>query len=212
MYSVGTVFGVLLIGAALAANVLYIELYQNDKNDDNWVWPQIGSISASTVIVLYIIVTIAFFRPYSSFSYMFGTCLLLIAGLAGEVALSAHYIESTGDQVGAYMLAGTNALLRLFLLIQVRCDEPLTTIGDVIRQAARVAVKTGQPVKDAVKQAAAPLATVAPENLLQKVRDAIGSVQIDDTDEKGKALKRTIKDAILSKAFDVQPKARGGRR
>jgi hypothetical protein len=209
-HSAVTVFGVILVGAALALSVIYIQQYEN--SEDKYYGFQVGSVLTSTVVVGYIVVMIAYWRPYNSFAYTLAACTLLVLGLALEVVFDQWSLDNTGKFFGAYSLAGMNALLRLFFLIQVRCSEPLTTVGDLIRQAEKIAAKTGQPAKELVKQVAAPLSTVAPENLLQKVREAIGSVQVDDTDEKGKALKRSIKDAILTKAFEVPPKTRGGRR
>jgi hypothetical protein len=208
MYSATTVFGILLIGAALAMSVIYIQQYEN--NEQTYYGFQIASVGVSSLIVLYIIVTIAFFRPYNNFAYMFATSLLLVAGLALEIVFDQLTLDNEGKIVGVYMLAGVNALLRLFLLIQVRCDEPLTTIGELIKQAEKVASKTGQPVKDVAKQIAGPLATVDPQNAWKKFSEVLGSLKLVDDETVNRDIKNKIKDETRNKVFDLP--ARGGRR
>ena len=209
MYSAGTVFGILLIGAALAMSVIYIQQYEN--NDETYYGFQIASVFVSSFIVLYIIVTIAFFRPYNSFTYMFLSCLLLVGGLAAEIIFDQAALNNEGKFIGAYMLAGINSLLRLYLLIQVRCDEPLTTVADLVRQAGKVAAKSNQPIKDVVKQISGPLATIEVDNAWNKFTSLLSSLKLADDEEKDRDIKRKLKEEARTKVFDRPPSQRGGR-
>ena len=180
-YSAATVFGVIMIGAALALSVVYIQNYQ--KDDKTYFGFQIGSVMMSTFIVLYVVVTIAFFRPYTSFAYTFGSCALLVGGLATEIIFDQATPDNDGKTVGLYMLAGLNALIRLFLLIQVRCDEPLTSISDVLNRIKRDSEKVGAPVKEVIKQVGPSLESIDVNRLVGQYESALSKTELS-ADEK----------------------------
>jgi hypothetical protein len=174
-YSAATVFGVILIGAALALSIIYIQNYQEDEK--TYYGFQIGSVAMSTFIVLYIVVTIAFFRPYSSFAYTFGSVAVLVGGLATEIIFDQATPDNEGKKIGLYMLAGINSLVRLFLLIQVRCDEPLTSIGDVLNRIKRDTEKVGAPVKDIIKQSGPSLESIDINRVLGQYDSALSKTE-----------------------------------
>ena len=202
MYSAATVFGVILIGAALALSIIYIQNYQS--NDETYFGFQIGSVLMSTFIVLYIVVTIAFFRPYTSFAYTFGSCALLVGGLAAEIIVDQVTPSSQSKYVGLYMLAAINSIIRLFLLIQVRCDEPLTSIGDLLTRIKRDSEKVGAPAKDILKEISGPLSTMDPYKISNDIGNKLGSIDLGD--KRGQ-----VKDAIRE-ALGLPPKQKGGHR
>ena len=72
MYSFFTAFGVILIGAGLALQVLYIEQEIN-KEDNSYLPMQIASILINTLVVVYLLISITFYRPYQSNFGLFGS-------------------------------------------------------------------------------------------------------------------------------------------
>lgn len=201
-YSAATVFGVVMIGVALALSGVYIQNYQSD--DKTYFGFQIASVIMSTFIVLYVVVTIAFFRPYTSFLYTFGSVALLVGGLATEIIFDQATPDNDGKTVGLFMLAGLNALIRLFLLIQVRCDEPLTSIGDVLNRIKRDTEKVGAPAKEVLKEISGPLSTIDAYKISNDLGNKLGVIDLGDK-------KSQVKDAIRE-ALGLPPKQKGGRR
>jgi hypothetical protein len=200
LYSATTVFGVILIGFSLALQMLYIGKYQNDENA--YFLPQLGSQIVNTLVVGYLIIMIAFFRPYSSTFAIVGTCTLLLIGLTLEF-VTDQFELNTGGYVGAYMLTVANAIFRLFLLVQIRCDAPSTTIADVINQIGKVAATTGRPVSDIQKQIAPSLETMDPMNTYKTIMNGLSGIDLGDKRE-------AIKDSV-KKSLAITPKT-GGRR
>jgi hypothetical protein len=217
MYSFFTAFGVILIGAGLALQVLYIEQEIN-KEDNSYLPMQIASILINTLVVVYLLISITFYRPYQSNFGLFGSISVLLLGLAGEIYLT-NFGENDIGKAFAYTFAGINALTRLYLLIAVRCDSYLTTIPGLVNEISKQAKNTGQSVdkvaaalsKELTNQGAQ-LSTVDPDNLKNNLFGQINndwvtllrSSSLSDDD------KKKIDERFRSR-FDKPPR-QGGRR
>lgn len=216
-YSLFTAFGVILIGTGLALQVLYIEQEIN-KEDNSYLPMQIASILINTLVVVYLLISITFYRPYQSNFGLFGSITILLLGLVGEIYLT-NFGESEVGKGFAYTFAGTNALTRLYLLIAVRCDSYLTTIPGLVNEISKQAKNSGQSVdkvaaalsKELTNQGAQ-LSTVDPDNLKNNLFGQINndwvtllrSSSLSDDD------KKKIDERFRSR-FDKPPR-QGGRR
>lgn len=209
LYTLGTAVGVIFVGAALALQVMYISLYQN--NDQAYLGPQIASRVMNTVLVSFLIISTVYFRPSGDFTSIVLSSSILMIGLGLEFAVDDLPLN-TGGFVGAYLLAAVNALFRLFFLIQMRCNSPLTSIPDLLNEVANVAKQTGKPVAEVQKQIAPPLQSIdfgrvngMFDSLLSKISDLTPEEKLEKRNK-------------LRETFGLQPKGqaptggRGGRR
>ena len=172
MYSFFTAFGVILIGTGLALQVLYIENDISKEDSDHTYLPmQIASILINSLVVVYLLISITFYRPYDTNFALFGSITALLLGLVGEIYLT-NFKEDTTGQGFAYFFAAINALVRLYLLIAVRCNSYLTTIPGLVNELARQTKNSGQSADKVVSTVSkelgaqgAQLATIDPENI-----------------------------------------------
>lgn len=154
MYSVFTALGVCLIGGGLALQILYIENYQNDFQ--NYLPHQFASIILNTLVVCYLLFSLMYYRPYSSDMSMAAAVLTLLIGLAMEI-YSTQFDESPVYQGLSYTFAVLNALVRLYILITVRCGSATTSIPDLIKQLSREVKNSGQSADNVAKAVKADL-------------------------------------------------------
>jgi len=211
-YSMFTAFGVILIGVGLALQVLYIEQEIN-KQDNSYLPMQIASILINSLVVVYLLISITFYRPYQSNFGLFGSITILLLGLVGEIYLT-NFGESDVGKGFAYTFAGINALTRLYLLIAVRCDSYLTTIPELIKQLSKEVKNSGQSVDSVARAVKADLGAQSsdvpdPVQTWNRVQSMVGAdlKKIPDPE-----LAKSIKDQI-QKALGVPPREpRGGRR
>jgi|UniRef100_A0A6C0LAK9 hypothetical protein len=211
-YSMFTAFGVILIGVGLALQVLYIEQEIN-KQDNSYLPMQIASILINSLVVVYLLISITFYRPYQSNFGLFGSITILLLGLVGEIYLT-NFGESDVGKGFAYTFAGINALTRLYLLIAVRCDSYLTTIPELIKQLSKEVKNSGQSVDSVARAVKADLGAQSsdvpdPIQTWNRVQSMVGAdlKKIPDPE-----LAKSIKDQI-QKALGVPPREpRGGRR
>lgn len=212
MYSVFTAFGVCLIGVGLALQILYIENHIND--DNNYLPHQLASIAINTLVVCYLLFTIMFYRPYSSPLSMGAALIGLLGGLAIEITTS-QWAETPAIQGLSYTFAGINALIRLYILISVRCDQYLTTIPNLVNQIVKQSKETGQSVDKVVstvstelKSQGEQLSTVDPMRLYQNVMSNLGSVISDLPEDKKNAARDAVRKAVGAPPRNTQ----GGRK
>jgi len=211
-YSMFTAFGVILIGVGFALQVLYIEQEIN-KQDNSYLPMQIASILINSLVVVYLLISITFYRPYQSNFGLFGSITILLLGLVGEIYLT-NFGESDVGKGFAYTFAGINALTRLYLLIAVRCDSYLTTIPELIKQLSKEVKNSGQSVDSVARAVKADLGAQSsdvpdPIQTWNRVQSMVGAdlKKIPDPE-----LAKSIKDQI-QKALGVPPREpRGGRR
>ena len=207
LYTIGTAVGVIFVGAALALQVIYIQKYQD--NDETYFYPQLASQVMNTLLVMFLVISSVYFRPSGDFTSIVLSSSLLLIGLGLEFAVDQMTLDvKSGGFVGAYFLAAINALFRLFFLIQIRCDTPLTSIPDLLKEVANVAKQTGKPLAEVQKQIAPPLQSIdfgrvngQFENLLAKIADLTPEEKLEKRNK-------------LRETFGLQPKGAptGGRR
>ena len=207
-YTFFTSFGVALVGTGLALQVLYI---QNDinkpDNDQSYMTMQIGSILINSLIVAYLLTSISFFRPYES-AYKIGfTVIILLLGLAAEIYLT-NFRETDYEIFLSYSFAGINALLRLYLLISIRCDKPLSTIESIINAVPQVAKNAGKPVQEVVRDIGAQASNVDFNNVYNKFLDILRKTDLTDEER----LRKNNDFRALWGKTPLEPKTQGGRR
>lgn len=212
MYSVFTALGVCLIGGGLALQILYIEHHINDT-DQTYIPHQIASIILNTLVVCYLLFSLMYYRPYSSDMSMAAAVLSLLSGLAMEIYFS-QFGESPALQALSYTFAIVNALVRLYILITVRCGSATTSIPDLIKQLSKEVKNSGQSADNVARAVKADLGAQStdvpdPSLLWNRVQSMAGAdfKKIPDPE-----LAKAIKDQI-QKALGVPPREpRGGRR
>lgn len=213
MYSFFTAFGVILIGTGMALQVLYIEEEIN-KEDNSYIPMQIASILINSLVVAYLLISITFYRPYETNFALFGSTLVLLMGLVGEIYLT-NFGESNVGKGFAYTFAVINALVRLYLLIAVRCNSYLTTIPGLVNEISKQAKSTGQSVDKVVSTVSKELAnqgeqltTVDPMNIYRNVMTGLGSVISDLPEDKKNAARDAVRKGVGAPPRNTQ----GGRR
>jgi len=211
-YTLFTALGVCLIGAGLAFQILYIEHNQND--DLGYLPHQIVSIIFNTTVVLYLLFNLMVYRPFESQIAIGASLVALLVGLALEI-YSTQFSVSPAMQGASYAFAGVNALVRLYLLISVRCGSYTTSIPDAVKKlldAARVdpklpgADKVANAVAKEVAAQGAQASDVDPQRLYQNIMSGLGSLVPDDKRNEAKdAVKRGL-------GLPVGKPQQGGRR
>jgi hypothetical protein len=205
LYTIGTAVGVIFVGAALALQVIYIQKYQD--NDDTYFYPQLASQVMNTLLVVFLVISSVYFRPSGDFTSIVLSSSILLIGLGLEFAVDQMTLDvKSGGFVGAYFLAAINALFRLFFLIQIRCNTPLTSIPDLLKEVANVAKQTGKPVADIQKQIAPALETIDLGRITGQFESLMSKTELT-AEEKAERRNR------LKETLGIQPKpATGGRR
>ena len=185
-YTAFTALGVCLIGAGLAFQILYIERNQND--DLGYLPHQIVSIIFNTVVVVYLLFNLMVYRPFESQVAIGVSTMALLAGFAMEI-YSTQFSVSPAMQGVSYAFAGINALVRLYLLISVRCGSYATSIPDAVRkllEAAKVdpklpgADKVASAVAKEVASQGDQVAAVDPQRLYGNIMSGLGSLIPED--------------------------------
>jgi hypothetical protein len=204
LYSASTLFGILMIGGSLALQILYIK---NNQQSDDYFPHQVASVVMDTLVVCYLMATLIYFRPYASPVETGVAVILLMVGLGLEI-FSTQWNLTTATTWGGYLLTASNSLIRLFILVQTRCESPRSTVPDLIREVVKVAKDTGKPATEVLKQVGEPLGTIDPSNIYGKISSLLGPELSGLAPEKI----ANIKDAI-KRGVGLQPKEpRGGRR
>jgi len=185
-YTAFTALGVCLIGAGLAFQILYIEHNQND--DLGYLPHQIVSIIFNTVVVVYLLFNLMIYRPFESQIAIGVSTLALLVGFALEI-YSTQFSVSPAMQGVSYAFAGVNALVRLYLLISVRCGSYATSIPDAVKkllEAAKVdprlpgADKVAAAVAKEVSAQGDQVAAIDPQRLYQSIMSNLGSLLPDE--------------------------------
>ena len=210
-YTVFTGVGVCLIGAGLAFQILYIERNQND--DLGYLPHQIVSIIFNTVVVAYLLFNLMVYRPFESQVAIGVSTMALLVGFALEI-YSTQFTVSPAMQGVSYAFAGINALVRLFLLISVRCGSYATSIPDAVRKlldAAKVdprlpgADKVAAAVAREVASQGDQVASVDPENIKRNIFGAVNNDWLE-------LLKNSTLPEEKKKALDDRFRAKFGKR
>ncbi len=204
-YSLFTAFGVILIGIGLACQVLYIDLEEGYKpsNDPTSQMFQYGALVVNTTVVVYLIFVLMYYRPFDNPITLALSTIFLIGGMALELYLISFNISDSNAKIGEYFLTAFNVLLRLYLLIAVRCNSALTSIPQLMRAIPKVAEKTGTTTNQVVRAIGAEAAGVDPNQLFQQIMSNMGG--FINEEKKGEARDAARRIAGL-------PPKQGGRR
>jgi hypothetical protein len=161
-----TVGGVALLGSSFGMNMLYLNTKAEGSSRTLW---QFGSATINTAIVCYLMFNIIFFRPYSSEIQMFLVGSLLLVGFILEVYFTVVPLEQVGSGL-AMALSVINAIIRLFVLVGIRCATAKSTIPGLVGDV----VKAVKPVVEASRSVGRELGTIDMQNIYRKLMDSPG--------------------------------------
>jgi hypothetical protein len=128
------------------------------------------------------------YRPFESQIAIGLSTLALLVGFALEI-YSTQFNVSPAMQGVSYAFAGVNALVRLYLLISVRCGSYATSIPDAVKRlldAAKIdprlpgADKVASAVAREVASQGDQVSTVDPQRLYGNIMSGLGSLIPDD--------------------------------
>ena len=197
-----------MIGGALALQILYIK---NNQNTDAYLPHQVSAVVMDTLVVVYLMFVVAFYRPYNNPIQAGIAVSLLIIGLGVEIFFTQFELNVATTWL-SYFLAATNSMIRLFILVQVRCNSSASTIAELTREIIQTAKATGTPVAETAKAAAAPLVSIDPQNIWLPFTSALSNLTLDADPVKDREIKSKLKDETRTKVFGLPPRERGGRR
>jgi len=181
-----TTLGVLLLACAFALQILYVMAAEAKESTEQIEEYQIPAGIINGLVVVYILYSIVYYRPYKSPGVMTTILFLLIAGTIAEIYLSI-YEKDMPSAIATYFVLGVNVLLRLYVIIDIHCDAPLTTIPELVGQLAK-------PIVQAMPAAPAPSADLMP--LYGRVIQAITDLRGDRSDEQWRAVKDSVRNAL----------------
>ena len=210
LYSVATILGICFIGAALALELLYIK---NDQNTDEYLPHQIAAIVMDTVLVGYLLSFLMYYRPYNDAVQTGVVTMMLIIGLGLEIFLTQMEITPS-ITYSSYIIASFNALFRLYVFIQMRCNSPLTSIPALIKGIVNTSQNTGTSVSETLKAVAVPLGGIDIDNAYRSsmniINDILNKSQL--LPEQRIASRNKLKE-VFGKSEQKQPvEVDGGRR
>jgi hypothetical protein len=205
----------MILAGALALQILFLNAADNDKQKGDYDQYQIPAAIMNALVIMYLLFYIIYYRPYSSGGAIALASFLLIVGFITEIYLTV-YEQQYPNIIGTYFVVSMNSIIRLYMLIQIHCDKPLTTIPSILQEAARVASVAAKPISDATKPVGRDLATIDPEraygNVLNAISQTLASVGATLTDEQRIDMKSKIANAVGKTPKIPQPPPTGGRR
>lgn len=185
-----TVAGVLLLGGAFGLQILYLMSQQNDDDDKSkgTLDFQVPGAIMNGLVVVYLMSSIAFYRPYSGKYAVVGSIFLLIAGLMGEIYLT-FYEPNMPGAIGTYFILSVNVLIRLYLLVDIHCDSPLTTVPGLLNQITQPIIEASRPVGKELEK-------IDISNIYQKVLNSIGPLREGKPVEQWIETKERLREAL----------------
>ena len=210
-----TCLGIMILAGALALQILFLNAADNEGGKGDYQQYQIPAAIMNALIVIYLLFYIIYYRPYTSGSIIALVSFVLVVGYITETYLSV-YEQQYPNIIGTYFVVTVNAMIRLYMLVQVHCDKPLTSIPRVLEEAARVATVAAKPISDASRPVGKDLATIDPEraygNVLNAISQTLQSVGATLTDEQKVEMKSKIASAVgKTPKIPQPPPATGGR-
>lgn len=203
-----TCLGIMILAGALALQILFLNAADNDKQKGEYDDYQIPAAIMNVLVIMYLLFYIIYYRPYSSGGTIAFVSFLLIVGFIIEIYLSVYEQQYPGI-IGTYFMVSLNAIIRLYLLVEIHCDKPLSTIPQVLQEAARVAAVAAKPISDAAKPVGRDLATIDPEraygNVLNAISQTLNSLGATLTDEQKTEMKSKIATAVGKTPKTPQP-------
>ena len=127
--------------------------------------------------------TLVVYRPYDSNLYSGIAVSLLMIGLGLEILGTQFNITNSTSWV-AYLLAVVNAFIRLFILIQTKCNTAATTVGELTKEIVKIAKDTGRPVSDVAKAVSSPLGTIDADNIYKNSMNILNDALVKRPESK----------------------------
>jgi hypothetical protein len=187
-----TTIGILLLGAAFGLQILYVLAAEAKESTERIEEYQIPAGIINGIVVVYILYSLLYYRPYGSKMGILISLFLLIGGTIAEIYLSV-YEKNMPDAIATYFMLGFNILVRLYLIIDVQCETPLTSIPELVGQLAK-------PIVEAMPSPPPPPAPIAPPvdlmPLYGRVIQAITDLRGDRSDEQWRAVKDSVRNAL----------------
>ena len=203
-----TCLGIMILAGALALQILFLNAADNEGGKGDYQQYQIPAAIMNALIVIYLLFYIIYYRPYSSGSIIALVSFVLVVGYITETYLSV-YEQQYPNIIGTYFVVTVNAIIRLYMLVQVHCDKPLTSIPRVLEEAARVATVAAKPIADASRPVGKELATIDPEraygNVLNAISQTLNAVGATLTDEQKTEMKTRVANAVGKTPKTPQP-------
>ncbi len=169
----------------------------------------LGTLSAllAVAIIMYYLI---YFRPYTNQLAVVGIISFLVGGVILEYFLMSQYHDTYNGPVSSatYFVIAVNTLARLWVLLDVGCFEPQTTISGVLAaEAGKTMQKATTVITENVRNMGKELENL--DLIYGRVSGLFGETTKDKTPEEKEALKSRLR-SIFGKE---QPKpATGGRK
>jgi hypothetical protein len=185
-----TVVGILLLGGAFGLQILYLMSQENSDADKTKSTEefQVPAGIMNLLVVVYLMSTMMFYRPYSNKYVVVGSIFFLIAGLMGEIYLTV-YLTQLPDAISSYLVLALNVLFRLYLLVDIHCESPLTTVPGLLSQIT-------QPIVEAARPVGKELEKMDMNNIYQKVLGSLGALREGKSLEQWTETKDRLKEAL----------------
>lgn len=196
-----TTTGVLMLAGAFALQILYVMAAQAQESTERIEEFQIPAGIVNGAVVMYILYSLVYYRPYAKTWVMALVLFLLIGGMIGEIYLSI-YEKDMPDVISTYFILGFNALTRLYILIDIHCESPLTSVPGLLKEITK-------PIVQAIPSAPPPPVDMMP--VYDKILQSISGLRRPRTEDLSDEQWRAIKDNIRS-ALGMAPKVGGRRR
>lgn len=194
-----TVVGVLLLGGAFGFQLLYLMSQQTGVDKDSSVDDfQVPAGIMNGLVVVYLMSSMAFYRPYSSTPVMVTIIFFLIAGLIAEIYLSVYETE-VPDIAYSYVVLGLNVLFRTYLLIDMHCGSPLNNVPGLLGQIT-------QPIIEAARPVGKELEKMDMSNIYRKILTSLDPLR------EGKTLEWSDTKLRVREALGMVPPQQAGRR
>lgn len=168
----------------------------------------LGTLSALFAVAI-IIYYLIYFRPYTSQFTVVGIITFLVGGVILEYFLMSQYHDTYDGPVSSatYFVIAVNTLVRLWVLLDVGCFEPQTTISGVLAaEAGKTMQKATSVITENVRNMGKELENI--DMIYNRVSGLLGEAMAGKTPEEKEPVKSKLR-TIFGKD---QPKpATGGR-
>ena len=215
--SLFTSLGVILLGGALALQILYLyteaEVEQEGASKEainsNTAY-QYSAMAGNVLVLIYMLSYLIYIRPYSSGMAILGWTIAIIGGTTAEFYLSVYDYKGPILPL-TYVVVVVNFLLRLYLFVDINCPVPITSIPKLLAETASAVSK---PITETSKAVGKELESVdagaAYKNISSKLESVFQKLSI--TGESARDIRNNIRVSMGLPPKDVQAPKVGGRR
>jgi hypothetical protein len=215
--SLFTSLGVILLGGALALQILYLytesDVEQGGASKEevtaNTTY-QYSAMAGNVLVLIYMLSYLIYIRPYSSGMAIIGWTIAMIGGTTAEFYLSVYDYKGSMLPL-TYVVVVVNFLLRLYLFVDINCPAPISSIQHIIKETASAVSK---PISETSKAVGKELESVDAVRVYQNISNKLGSVfsEAKTGDTQQREIKNQIRQALGLPIKDAQAPKVGGRR